>query len=41
MTNAEGAWPNLSSKQAIRVNLVYIVSLSTANLANLANLAQF
>ena len=27
MTNAEGAWPNLSSKQAIRANLVYIVSL--------------
>ena len=26
--NTEGAWPNLSSIQAIRGNLVYIVSLS-------------
>ena len=27
MTRPEGAWPNLSSNQAIRTNLVYIVSL--------------
>ena len=27
MTKPEGAWPNLSSNQAIRANLVYIVSL--------------
>ena len=26
-TKPEGAWPNLSSNQGIRANLVYIVSL--------------
>ena len=31
ITNTVGAWPNLSSSQAIRANLVYIVSLILSN----------
>ena len=38
MTRPEGAWPNLSSNQAIRANLVYIVSLvGSSNYTNFLN----